>query len=489
MLEKNLQSLNEVIIGSSRPDVAKLLSRLKRDGRVKRLAPRIYTTNLSDAAESIIRRNLWTIAGNLWPGARLSHRTAFEYAPHDGHVFLSYKYTRIMRLPGVTVHFLSTPASLESDYPFLGSLGVSSLARALLENLEPDKTQGNVAKCQDAETLEARLEAEFAAGGEEALNKLRDDARGVASQTGHGREFDRLDKMIGALLSSRPADVLTSKAALARAAGEPFDSTRIELFGALLAKLNATAFPDFPDPNALPSSFSTFAFFESYFSNYIEGTVFELEEARRIVETGVSLPSRDADSHDILGTFAIASNRAEMSRTAKDADDFLDILRARHRVIMSGRPSIRPGMFKTHDNRAGETHFVSVDCVRGTLKRGFDMARALRHPFARALFMLFITSEVHPFEDGNGRISRLMMNAELVSSGQAKILVPTVFRPDYIGALRRLSRNRDPGVLLAAMNRLRDFSRRLACDSFEAARRQLEAANAFSDDEGEILRF
>ena len=87
MLEKNLQALNDVIIGSARPDVAKLLLRLKRDGRVKRLAPRIYTTNLTDFAENIIRRNLWTIAGNLWPGARLSHRTAFEYAPCDGHVF------------------------------------------------------------------------------------------------------------------------------------------------------------------------------------------------------------------------------------------------------------------------------------------------------------------------------------------------------------------------------------------------------------------
>ena len=50
MLEENLQSLNEVIIGSARPDVAKLLFRLKRDGRVKRLAPRIYTTNLTDSA-------------------------------------------------------------------------------------------------------------------------------------------------------------------------------------------------------------------------------------------------------------------------------------------------------------------------------------------------------------------------------------------------------------------------------------------------------
>ena len=215
MLEKNLQSLNEVIIGSARSDVAKLLLRLKRDGRVKRLAPRIYTTNLTDSAENIIRRNLWTIAGTLWPGARLSHRTAFEYAPCDGHVFLAYKYTRKIHLPGVTVHFLSTPTSLESDYPFLENLGVSSLARAMLENLEPDKTQGGVAKCQDAEFLESRLEAEFAAGGEAALNKLRDDARAVAAQTGHRREFDRLDRMIGALLSTRPADVLTSKVALA----------------------------------------------------------------------------------------------------------------------------------------------------------------------------------------------------------------------------------------------------------------------------------
>jgi Fic family protein len=117
------------------------------------------------------------------------------------------------------------------------------------------------------------------------------------------------------------------------------------------------------------------------------------------------------------------------------------------------------------------------------------MARALRHPFARALFMLFMTSEVHPFEDGNGRISRLMMNAELVSARQAKILVPTVFRQDYIGALRRLSRNGDSNVLLVAMNRLRDFSRRLVCDSFDSTRRQLEESNAFSDDNSTILRF
>ena len=489
MMERNLQSMNEVLVGSADPGVAKLLTHLKREGKVVRLAPRLYTTNLTDTPERIVRRNLWTIVGQLWPGARLSHRTAFEYAPHEGHVFLGYKYTRKTALPGVTIHFIATAESLPSDYPFMDGLGVSSHARAMLENLEPDRTQGGVAKCLSAEAVEERLEAEFAAGGEAALNKLRDEARIVAAATGLEYGFSRLDRLIGALLSTRPADVLMSSVARARAIGEPFDSSRIELFGSLIERLGGREFPDFREGDVSDSDFATFAFFESYFSNYIEGTEFELEEARRIVETGVAVPTRDADSHDILGTYAIASSRSEISRCAGTAEEFLDLIRARHRVIMSGRPSSEPGLFKTRDNRAGNTHFVSFDRVRGTLKRGFDMSRALRHPFARAVFILFVTSEVHPFADGNGRISRIMMNAELTAAGQRKIIVPTVFRPDYIGALRRLSRDGDPEVLVAAMSRLWDFSRWLSSGDFETLKGRLEASNAFSDDEGTILRF
>ena len=263
----------------------------------------------------------------------------------------------------------------------------------------------------------------------------------------------------------------------------------MELFEKLMGCLADKCFPACPEQNVSDKAYATFAFFESYFSNYIEGTEFELEEARRIVETGVVVPTRDADSHDILGTYAVVSNRSEMSRTATTSDEFLDILCGRHRLILAGRPSSSPGRFKTRDNRAGDTHFVSFDHVRGTLKRGFEMSRAIANPFARAIFMLFVTSEVHPFADGNGRVSRIMMNAELTAAGQAKIIVPTVFRPDYIGALRRMSRIGDPEALVAAMTRLRDFCRLLAGDDFEAMRRQLDAANAFKDDEASILRF
>ncbi|MCI1732503.1 MAG: Fic family protein [Prevotella sp.] len=119
-------------------------------------------------------------------------------------------------------------------------------------------------------------------------------------------------------------------------------------------------------------------------------------------------------------------------------------------------------------------------------KKGYS---ALRHPFARAIFMLFIISEVHPFADGNGRISRIMMNAEMTAAGQAKIIIPTVFRTDYLGALRQLTRKDNPENLINAIQRVRLFSYNLRGDNFEAMRSYMEHCNAFREEDEYILKF
>lgn len=92
---------------------------------------------------------------------------------------------------------------MERDRP--GNLGISSFARAMLENLEPDKTQGNVAKCLDVESLGVRLEAELVAGGEAAFNILRDDIRAVAWQAGHKRECERFNDKDDVILRFSPS--------------------------------------------------------------------------------------------------------------------------------------------------------------------------------------------------------------------------------------------------------------------------------------------
>lgn len=98
--------------------------------------------------------------------------------------------------------------------------------------------------------------------------------------------------------------------------------------------------------------------------------------------------------------------------------------------------------------------------------------------------MMFVVSEIHPFLDGNGRVARVMMNAELVKADQTRIIIPTVYRDDYVGALRRLTRRRDPErrfpkAYVRMLMRAQEFSATIVGSDIDTMQRQLKASNAF----------
>lgn len=231
-----------------------------------------------------------------------------------------------------------------------------------------------------------------------------------------------------------------------------------------------------PIPGDNPLSGELFAFFESYFSNYIEGTIFEIEEAKQIIATNQPIPARNEDSHDILGTYQIVSNKEEMNTVPGSPEELLHMLQYRHRIMLAAREEKKPGMFKDKNNFAGSTGFVDFNLVRGTLIKGFDFYQALEHPFARAAYMMFMVSEVHPFLDGNGRIARIMMNAELTHQNQAKIIIPTVFRDDYMLALRRLTRRSDPDPYIRMLAKAHEFSETIYRDGMDKIQQILEGS-------------
>jgi len=116
-------------------------------------------------------------------------------------------------------------------------------------------------------------------------------------------------------------------------------------------------------------------------------------------------------------------------------------------------------------------------------------AKGLVSASAKALYMMFLISEVHPFLDGNGRIARVMMNAELVNAGESKIIIPTVYRDDYIGALRRLTRQGDCDPYIRMMDRAHAFSENVYGDNRNEMESYLRTCNAFyEDNEGRILQ-
>ncbi len=148
----------------------------------------------------------------------------------------------------------------------------------------------------------------------------------------------------------------------------------------------------------------------------------------------------------------------------------------------------KPGIFKDKNNRDGVSHFVAKDLVRGTLMQSFDFYQALTHPFAKAAYIIFVISEVHPFLDGNGRIARVMMNAELTTAAQTKIIIPNVYWEDYLGGLRRLTRNQDPKVYKRMLQRAQVFSDTLVGSDMDAIESILEKSNAFKESNESVLK-
>jgi len=482
-MENNIPiHLQEVIFASSDTAISRQLGKLEESGQIKKIAPRIYTSNFNETAEVIIRRNIFTILGKLYPGAVVSHRSALEFKPTSANqIFVTYTYTKKIELPGITIRFMEGMPAIDGDNPFSGELFVSQQERAFLENLQTSRQVGPTSKIITLPEIESKLEQIVQVKGEEGLNQFRDKARAIAEKLGMQSEFEKLNKLISALLTTKPSKILTSPIAVARALGNPYDKHRIELFEKLFIELQQQPYKDRKDINTETSAFRNFAFFEAYFSNYIEGTIFEIEEAKSIIQTETPIPNRDEDSHDILGTYKLVSNQKEMSLTPSNPDELLKIVQYRHQILLGARTSKKPGQFKDKNNRAGETHFVDHTLVRGTLIKGFDYYQALKEPFAKAAYIMFMISEIHPFLDGNGRIARVMMNAELVKAKQTRIIIPTVYRDDYLGALRRLTRNDDPAVYIRMLQRAQEFSASLVASDMQALESHLTLSNAFKE--------
>jgi fido (protein-threonine AMPylation protein) len=101
---------------------------------------------------------------------------------------------------------------------------------------------------------------------------------------------------------------------------------------------------------------------------------------------------------------------------------------------------------------------------------------------------MFLVAEVHPFDDGNGRIARAMMNGELISGRQRRIFIPTSYRDDYLLALRALSRQGVPDPLIRMLEYAQAFSAAIDFTGLQGALEILRRCNAFERDTEARLR-
>ena len=485
-MKHNLDSAHsEILFSGEGESEDRALRRLAARGELRRIYAGIYTSNLDSPLDGVVSRNWGAIVSYLLPGAVLAYRSALEHRPvnHMLHVRRGQR-RRKLALPGLLIEVypggvapLSAPIA---DIPYQG-IFLPCEARGFLENLSGGR--GKLARILPQEDIEARLEKILALRGDFKLNELRDRANVLADKLDLIKEGKRLDAIIGALLGTHEQKMLHSKQAIARANGKPFDPERLELFDALHAALVNEVFAHPTDPAPTGAAREHFAFFEAYFSNFIEGTTFEVAEAEQIVFHGTTIPGRAEDSHDVLGTFQAIINTPWRNRPPQTSDDFLDWLKSVNALVMQARPDKTPGQWKERANQAGNTLFVLPHLAPATLAEGYSRIQALTDPVARALMTMFVVSEVHPFQDGNGRTARIAMNAVLTAAGLCRIIIPTVYREDYLLPLKRLSQDRDAAPYIRGMARILDWTSRFDYGQpLQEVRAQFARCNAFQED-------
>lgn len=465
---------------------AKQLSKLMRQGKVRRIYKGVYSDNLKEAVETIVLHHWMEIVPFVVPGGVLSYRTAFDIKPtpvkEGSIVYVTSTYTKTIELPGLIIKVVK---GNNKDYleQLLPELCRSNVPRMLLENLKNVRGKYRTIKTVGLEGVETYLAKELHMRGESCLNTYRDSAKAIAKDLDMSKEYVKLNKITSALLSTHPDDVLTTIYAKAVLKKEPYDRRRIKLFEELTLYLKKCIFKS-RKYEYEKTTFNNISFFESYFSNFIEGTEFFIEEAEEIVFQGKEIQNRHADSHDILAHYILGNDYSEMNITPKDPKDLLNILQYRHANLMRERPDKRPGDFKKIRNRAGNTYFVDPDEVIGTLSQGFKYYDVLEEGMQKALFMHVLVSEVHPFDDGNGRIARIMMNAELVRTGLFKIIIPTVHRDNYLNGLKIASRDNEFRLYCKVMDQAQAYTESINWLFYNEAKDKIEhdAANLTSDE-------
>lgn len=195
-------------------------------------------------------------------------------------------------------------------------------------------------------------------------------------------------------------------------------------------------FLDISDNSAAMKRAKKEAYFQYVFHTVgIEGNTMSLAQTRSILETKLAVGGKSIMEHnEILGMDA-ALKFINQTLVDKLGDITLqDILEIHKRVIGHVDP-LEAGIFRTTQVYVGDHIPPPPDSINILVSRFIDWMNSLEaltlHPVRLAALAHYKLVYIHPFVDGNGRTSRLLMNLVLMQSGYPPVIIRRADRELY----------------------------------------------------------
>jgi len=459
---------------------ARAIQRRCSAGELARLAPGIYVREHDPQAQAARVREQWVrIVSELAPGSVVSYRSALAQDPAgEGVLILSHptRFNRSIRLPGLRMALVKGPGPLPGDTPLAGgALHRASIERALLENLT--RPRGAEGRSRGETAVMERLTRMSRDAGVEALVAMRARARELAPSLNMAAELRRVEGLIDTLRPSRPQT--EAKARPLRAGGEAGpDAACVAMLRALAERLRSRRLPRLGAPPAQEPARAHQAFLEAWFDLSQSDRVLSIQRAREAVLGGRLDTVDEVGLRELVGVFRLAAHSPLCDSVPPFGAWFAQGLKARQALMMQlGRADAASG-FRTEGAQPAAAGFVEADRIHGTLRAGSLLARGIPDGLARAIFYSILIWRVHPFDRGSESMASLLMNAELSSVSESRILVAPRMRARLEQSRQALLRTGDPSRLIRLLAALQRWTASLDFSDLDRLLARLDRARA-----------
>ena len=218
----------------------------------------------------------------------------------------------------------------------------------------------------------------------------------------------------------------------------------------------------------------------NYNSNAIEGNTLTFGETRRLILHGLTAHGKPMRDHLDIEGHDSAVKAIELA--VNDEHELNEVfIRNLHRVLLKGpyeteavspdgsliRRTILVGDYKTTSNNVrtstGEIYyFTPPEQVKPAMSDLIDWYRAKEregeHPIVIAASFHYRFVRIHPFDDGNGRMARLLMNMILIKHGYTVAIVRSDNREEYLDKLEQADKTEDLTEFIAYIANCCEYS-------------------------------
>ena len=182
----------------------------------------------------------------------------------------------------------------------------------------------------------------------------------------------------------------------------------------------------------------------TYSSNALEGNSLTISETKVVIEDGLTIAGKPLKDHYEATGHSDAFDHMYALATGKKITE--EDIKKLHSLFYHRINEKKAGAYrKVQAIITGSQYpLPKPETLHGMMEKFIKALPNLKkdnHPVACAAKIHKEFVFIHPFVDGNGRVSRLLMNVALMQAGYTIAIIPPLKRAEYISVLEKAHKN------------------------------------------------